>query len=235
MGAVRRVYPEVDAGRLDRRFPQLDIGLCLLEHGRRVIVILPADRIVNKRFPVAFRLRSDRRQVGLGLAQGGHRILEHRLEGGGIDLVEHLAGRDFGAFRKQTPLDDPVHLGADFGDPVGGSATGQLHGQHDSLCSNGHGRDFRNEWRSGPPPIRVLAAPEQKTARQSDEGHHPFPSFQPPDVESHRNPPKSMDEAYPARKGLYGRDIPGKQSPEENVQNGVRIIRERMAFGRVDP
>ena len=66
-------------------------------------------------------------------------------------------------------LYNPVHLGADFGDPVGGGPTGKIRCQHDRLGPDGHRRDFRNRRRRGRPTVRVLAAPEQKAARQSQE------------------------------------------------------------------
>ena len=39
---------------------------------------------------------------------------KRRLIQGGIDLKEHLAGLDIGAFRKQALLDDATHLRTHF-------------------------------------------------------------------------------------------------------------------------
>ena len=124
---------EIDAGRLHHRFPILDIGLGLFQRGIGIIEVLLADRFVGQRLLVAVRPRPKGRQIGLSPAQGGLGIVERRLKGGGIDLIELLTGLDIGTFREQAFLNEPVDLGPDFRNPKRGRPSRQFGGDRNAF------------------------------------------------------------------------------------------------------
>ena len=90
------------------------------------------------------RLQRRPRPVGVLLYDGevGRGVVQGRLEGRRIDLVERLAGLDLGAFRKEPLLDEAAHLGTDLGDQMGGGPSGQFRGDHQPLRLDRHDGDF---------------------------------------------------------------------------------------------
>ena len=76
------------------------------------------------------------------LAQGGLGIVQRRLIGSRIDLIEHLAGLDIGAFHKQAFLDDAAHLGTHFSDQIGRCPPGQFGRDYQPLRLHRHNGNF---------------------------------------------------------------------------------------------
>ena len=96
----------------------------LFQGGRRIVVVLLADRFVGQCVLIPVHLHLDGRQIGLSTAEGSLGIVERRLKRGGINLVELLPPFDIGSLRKQALLNEAVDLGPDFRDAKGRRATG---------------------------------------------------------------------------------------------------------------
>ncbi len=146
----------------------MDIRLRLLQCGSHIVVVLLADCLIDQQFPQASGLQSDRGQVGLGPAEGGLCIVEGRLIGGGIDLIEDLADFDIGAFLKQAFLNDAAHLWTQFSDHIGRRPPGQFRRDHQPLRLYRHDGDFGRSarWRSA--FVGLLSATTQDQDRGED-------------------------------------------------------------------
>ena len=70
-------------------------------------------------------------------------IVKRRLKGSRINLEEHLASLDIGAFNKPALLDDAAHLRTDFSNQIGGRPACQFGRDNQPLRFYGHDGDFR--------------------------------------------------------------------------------------------
>ena len=153
IGAVTRVYARLmRAVSTAALFASISATACW-SAAAGVIVILPADRIDGRQLFVALHLRPDGRHVCLGPGKAGLRAGVGGLVQGRVDLVEHVARLDIGAFGKQALLDDAAHLGPHFGDETGRGAARQLLREDDRRRLHdryGHFRGTGMKWTAAP-------------------------------------------------------------------------------------
>ena len=156
---------EVDRRRFHRCLVRLHGGAGLLVGGLGVVVVLAADRVLLHQVGVACSLQPGGDQVGLGVRQGALRLVQRRLIGGRVDLVEHLAGANVGALDEKPRLDDAVHLRPHVGRQGRRGAARQLGGAGHRLRLHRHHADVgRPRGRR----CRLLRA----GGRQHGEPHH---------------------------------------------------------------
>lgn len=124
---------EIDPGAVQRGLLHADGGGGLQGGGLGVVIVLPGDRAGLDQGLVAVGLQLGGGRLGLGLGEGGGGAVIGGLIGGGVDLVQRLAGADDRAFLEQPLLDDAAHLRAHFGDQIGRGAAGQFRGQAHGL------------------------------------------------------------------------------------------------------
>ena len=79
----------------------------------------------------------------MGLGKRRSRSVERRFVTRRINLVQRSAGSHGRSFHEEPPLDDPAHLGAEFGDAIRRGPAGQFGRQGDRLRPHDVDDDLR--------------------------------------------------------------------------------------------
>ena len=139
---------EVDGRGLHSRLVRLHRRQRLPVGRLGVVVVLAADGVDLHQVGVALGLQPHGRQVGLSVGQRPLRLIECSLIRRWVDLVEHLAGADVGAFHEQARLDQAIHLRTYVGGERRRGAARQLGGARYGLGLQRHHAHLRRpRWR----------------------------------------------------------------------------------------
>ena len=159
---------QIDLGGFDIGAIGFDDALIRTHQRDLGVQRLLRNRVLSHQRLVAFEIEPGIDQIGLGLGELPGGLVQRRLIGPGIDLIERLAGLDDAAFGEEALLDDAGDLRLDVGDGERIGAARQFSRELHRLFAHHHEAHHRRGalwmWRAASAKRRRYGRDDRKLA-----------------------------------------------------------------------